>query len=590
MEPEKLTPFEKNKLNSRHLRGTIAETLKSTVSHFTSDEGALLKFHGTYQQDDRDKRQELLKDKKEPAYSMMVRSKIPGGVLTAAQYLAHDELSDRYGNKTLRITTRQGFQFHGVLKKNLKTVIRGVNAKLITTSGACGDVVRNVMAFPAPSFEPWQPEVHRYARILSEQFLSRSGSYHEIWLNGEKVELPGTSGAEPIYGAAYLPRKFKIGMSGPTDNTVDVYTHDIGIIPEVEENRLTGFNILVGGGFGTTHGVKTTYPRLATPFCFVPPEDLAGISKAIVLVQRDYGNRADRKNARLKYLLDARGLDWFRAEVEKRFGKKTLPVRAIKIKTIDFYHGWRRENKGTWCFGLFVENGRIKDQGTMKLKTALREICRKFGPTLYLTPAQDILLAGLAETQKKPLEDLLRNYGVRLPEELSEIRKNSMACPALPTCGLAISESERVLPAIMDDLEKVLAMTGLTGMPIIVRMTGCPNGCARPYNAEIAFVGKTVRSYNIYVGGSRRGDRMVYLLAEKIDQAHIAATLKPLLEEYRKSRHSEESFGDFCDRLGAEKARALAGATITEKETWAVTPTLPPSAILGGPACRQAGE
>ncbi len=569
--PEKISPFEQNKLNSRQLRGTLKESLASDGSHFTNDETALLKFHGTYQQDDRDIRQALLKEKKEPAYSMMVRSKIPGGVMSSEQYLAHDELSEKYGNKTLRITTRQGFQFHGVLKKNMRVVISGVNKKLITTSGACGDIVRNVMAWPAPSFEPWQAEVHRYAKMLSDQFLSKSGAYHEIWLNDEKVELPKAPEPEPIYGATYLPRKFKIGLSGPVDNVVDVYTHDLGIVPEVEGDKLTGFNILVGGGFGTTHGVKTTYPRLATPLCFVPPADLAEICKAIVLVQRDYGNRQDRKNARLKYLLDARGLDWFRGEVEKRFGKKTTPPHAIKLKTMDFYHGWRRELRGTWSFGLFIENGRIKDEGAFKLKTAVREICRQCKPVIYLTPSQDMLFAGLKEDQKKPLEDILKKNGVPLSEEISAIRKNSMACPALPTCGLAISESERVLPSIMTGLETVLTETGLAGTPILVRMTGCPNGCARPYNAEIAFVGKSTNTHNIYVGGSRRGDRMVYLLAEKIDQKNIPDLLKPLLAEYKKSRNTEESFGDFCDRLGPEKTRVIVGAVVTEKDTWAVS-------------------
>lgn len=571
---EKLTPFEQNKLKSQYLRGTIKETLQSAATHFTNDESALLKFHGTYQQDDRDLRQDLLKQKKEPAYSLMVRTKIPGGVLTAEQYLAHDKLSDQYGNKTLRITTRQGFQFHGVLKKNMKAVIRGVNEKLVTTSGACGDIVRNVMAFPAPVAEPWQAEVQKYAKQLSDQFLARAGAYHEIWLNGEKVSLPQdkvrSEDPEPIFGPTYLPRKFKIAISGPYDNAIDIYSDDIGIVPEVEGSRLTGFNILVGGGFGTTHGIKTTYPRLASPFCFVQPADLAEITKAIVLVQRDYGNRADRKNARLKYLLDARGLDWFRGEVEKRYGKKTQPVHAIRIQGQSLYLGWQPQADGRWFLGLSVENGRIKDEGAFRLKTALREACKKYHPAVYLTPSQDILLGGFEERQKQEIETLLRGHGVRLPEELSEVRKHSMACPALPTCGLAITESERIMPSVVDKLEKILQELGLEKEPLIVRMTGCPNGCARPYNAEIAFVGKTVGNYNVYVGGSRRGDRMVYLLTEKVKEADLASVLRPLLEVYRKDRHTGEAFGDFCQRLGADKTRSLVGAVITEKDTWAV--------------------
>lgn len=569
-EPQKITPVEQNKLDSRYLRGTLKESLAADTTHFTKNETLLLKFHGTYEQDDRDLRQDLLKQGKEPAYSMMVRTKIPGGVLTAEQYLAHDELSEKYGNQTLRVTTRQGFQFHGILKKNMKAVIKTVNEKLLTTSGACGDIVRNVMAWPAPSFEPWQAEIHRYAKALSDQFLSQSGAYHEIWLDGEKVENPSPEKAEPIFGATYLPRKFKIGISGVLDNAVDVYTHDLGIVPEVQGDKISGFNILVGGGFGSNHANKKTYPRLGSPLCFVKPEDLLEISKAIVITQRDFGDRQDRKHARLKYTVDTMGLDRFRLEVEKRFGKKTEDAHAIKLAKIDFSHGWRKQLQGTWCYGLFIENGRIKDDGDFRLKTALREICREFNPMVYVTPAQDLLIGGLSENQKQRFEALLKKQGVPLAEELSEIRKASMACPALPTCGLAISESERMMPSVMTQFEKALEETDLKGTSIIVRMTGCPNGCARPYNAEIAFVGKTAGTHNIYVGGNSVGDRLVYLLAEKIDEHHLVTTLKPLFVEYKSFRSAGEGFGDFCYRIGPEKARALVGCTVTEKETWAV--------------------
>lgn len=569
--PEKISPVEQNKIDSRFLRGTLKESLSADTTHFTKNETLLLKFHGTYEQDDRDKRQELIKSGQEPAYSMMIRTKIPGGVLTAEQYLVHDDLSEKYGNQTLRITTRQGFQFHGVLKKNMKEVIRSVNQALVTTSGACGDIVRNVMAWPAPSFEPWQAEVHKYAVAVSDLFLSQSGAYHEIWLDGEKVEYAQEpEKAEPIYGAAYLPRKFKIGMSGVWDNAVDVYTHDLGIIPEVEGDKLTGFNILVGGGFGTNHANKKTYPRLASPLCFVKPADLLEISKAVVLTQRDFGDRQDRKHARLKYTIDTMGLAKFREEVEKRFGKKTEDAHPVKLSKIDFCHGWRRQLQGTWCYGLFVENGRVKDEGDFRLKSAMREICREFKPMVYLTPAQDMMLGGLDESQKAAFEAVLKKYGVQPVENFSAMRKSSMACPALPTCGLAISESERILPSVMTELEKALEETGLKETPIIVRMTGCPNGCARPYNAEIAFVGKTAGTHNVYVGGNHVGSRLVYMLAEKVDASQLASTLKPLFAEYKKSRMSGEAFGDFCDRIGPEKARAVTGTVVTEKETWAV--------------------
>ncbi len=562
-DPKKPSNIEILKEKSNYLRGTIQEALTTDTSRFSGDDSSLLKSHGTYQQDDRDKRQELLKIKKEPAYSMMVRSKIPGGKLSADQYLVHDKLATQYGNNTLRITTRQGFQFHGVLKKNVKAVIRGINEKLGTTLGACGDNVRNVMACPAPLADRLKLDILRYAKAVSDQFLAKSGAYYEIWLNGDKIKdkrpKPGED-PEPLYGKTYLPRKFKIALAFPEDNCTDIYTNDIGIVPEIKNGVLAGFNLLVGGGFGMTHGIKETYPRLASPFCFVRPDELLEITKAIVLVQRDFGNRSDRKAARMKYLIDAKGLDWFRGEVEKRFGKKTEPIHAIHWKGIDNHLGWHEQGDGRWFLGLSIENGRIKDDGPMRIKTGLRTIVEKYRPEVYLTAQQDLLLAGLRENQKKEIEAALGSFGIPLPEKISNVQKDSMACPALPTCGLAISESERALPGIIDELEQKVTELGLAGQKFIIRMTGCPNGCARPYNAEIAFVGRTVGTYNLYLGGNLLGDRMSELYAEKVPQAELAKNIYPLLALYKEQRNPGEGFGDFCHRTGIAKLRELVAA------------------------------
>ncbi len=553
-EPGKPSPSESLKEKSNYLRDALKEALSQDTTHFTNDQNYLLKFHGVYQQDDRDKRQELLAQKKEAAFSMMVRSKIPGGRMSAEQYLVHDKLADQYGNKTLRITNRQGIQFHGVLKKNMKAVIRAINEKLGTTSGACGDIVRNVLACPAPHADRQKIEIQRYAKEISDQFLAKSGAYYEIWLNGEplKAAAPASADPEPIFGKTYLPRKFKIAIAFPDDNCIDVLTDDIGIVPEIKDGKLTGFNIFVGGGFGTTHGVATTYPRLGSAFCFVQPADIKEICKAIVLVQRDNGNRSDRKRARLKYLLDERGLDWFRAEVEKRYGKKTEPVHEVKWKAIETHLGWQPMTGGKWYFGLSIENGRIKDEGDMRLKTALRTAVEKYRPEVYLTAQQDVLLAGFAEEQKKELEEHFTRHGVKLPSQLSNIQKDAMACPALPTCGLAITESERVMPSVVDEVEKQAAQLGLAGQRIMLRMTGCPNGCARPYNAEIAFVGRTVGTYAIYLGGNLQGNRLNFLYKDKVPYPEVAGAVGTILKLYVKTRLPDEGVGDFCSRLGAE--------------------------------------
>lgn len=549
----KQSKIEALKEESAYLKGSIPESVAGPGTHFTPDENQLLKYHGAYQQDDRDVRLTLAREKKEKAYSLMLRTRLPGGFLTAEQYLVIDEIADRFGPGHYRITDRQALQFHGILKKDIKTTIQALNNKLITTLGACGDVVRNVMASPAP-FEAYEKlGLIDIARDISDLFLPQAGTYHEIWLDGEKVDLGKTPETlEPIYGKFYLPRKFKIAIATPEDNSVDVYTQDVGLVADVSGDALVGFNVLVGGGMGMTHGIETTFPRVASPFAYVAVEDLKEFVKAIVITQRDFGNRENRKRARLKYLIEERGLDWFRGEVEKRYGKKTDPAKKITFKEMAKYHGWHQEKDDKWFLGLYVENGRVKNEGDFRLKEALRLVIETFKPRIFLTPDQDIILSGFSKEDKFKAESALRSYGVKFPEEVSKIRRESIACPAFPTCGLAISEAERAMPLILEGLEKALAKLGLEEETICIRATGCPNGCARPYNAEIAFVGRTAGTYNIYLGGSPIGDRLNKVYREKIGATDLAGELLPVFKRFKKEKEETERFGDYCHRVGID--------------------------------------
>ncbi len=560
MDPDTRPEMERIKEDSRYLKGTIKEQLSAPTSHFPKDTAQLLKAHGTYQQDDRDIRNKRRKEGQEPLYSMMVRSKTPGGRLTADQYLMFDELADQYGNHTLRITTRQGFQFHSVFKKNLKTVIRTINQKLATTLGACGDNVRNVLGCPAPSADRLKLKVYEHTKSISDQFLSKSGTYHEIWLNGEKVEdltKKKPEEVEPIYGKFYLPRKFKIALAFPEDNCVDVYTNDIGIVPEVKNGEVAGFNILVGGGLGMSHGAKDTFPRLADPLCFVKPNEILEITKAILLVQRDFGDRKSRKHARMKYLIHDRGLAWFAAEVEKRFGKKLEPAHSIKWHGFQDHLGWHEQGNGRFYFGVSIENGRIKDDGSLRLKSGIKAAVTRFKTPVYLTPTQDLLISDIQASEKTELENILTSFGIVLPDRLSMIQKNSMACPALPTCGLAITESERLLPSLIDQFETVLHQLGLDKDQISLRMTGCPNGCARPYSSEIGLVGRAAGTYNVYLGGNLDGTRLNELFAENVSESEVVKQLCAIFKLYKLQRNGTEEFGNFCYRVGTTKLREL---------------------------------
>jgi sulfite reductase (ferredoxin) len=547
--PEGKSKVEVFKEQSQYLRGGIAEALGQQAPHFAEAEVQVLKFHGLYQQDDRDWR------KQAKHHFFMVRSKIPGGCLTAEQYLVHDDLATRYGNGTLRITTRQDFQIHGVLKGDLQATLRDVNASLITTLGACGDLVRNVMCCPVPAADRVRTATQTVAqRIFSDHLLPRTKAYHEIWLDGEQIDAGQEAGEieEPIYGKAYLPRKFKIGIAPPGDNCIDVYTQDIGLVAVVWDDVLQGFNVLVGGGMGMTHNKPNTFPRLADPLAFVTPEQVIPVVEHIVCIQRDYGDRANRKHARMKYLIHEWGLERFRDELERRLGYALRPVVLVPPLQLDLHLGWHQQGDDRWYLGISVENGRIQDLDGMHLKTGLREVITTFRPGVRLSPNHDILLTDVHDDEKVAVEVMLRKYGMQSDADLSNVQKYSMACPALPTCGLALAEAERALPSVINQLETEMARLGLQDETMTVRMTGCPNGCARPYVADLAFVGRSLDKYVVYVGGRTDGTRLNQSFKDLVPTDALVDTVLPLFVFYEQEREPGESFGDFCARVGIE--------------------------------------
>jgi sulfite reductase (ferredoxin) len=553
------------KLASHHLRGGLAQELAEPTSRFSGDQAQLIKFHGVYQQEDRDARQARKAAKQEKAYNFMVRSRIPGGVVTAEQYLAHDRLAGEFGNGSLRITTRQGFQLHGVLKGDLRSTIRGVNDTLLSTLAACGDVNRNVMTCPAPC-GPAHAEISSMAHAIAMHLAPRSKAYHEIWVDGEQVPVDetATEDVEPIYGATYLPRKFKIAVAMPGDNCVDIFTQDIGLVAMVSEGALEGFTVMVGGGMGMTHGKSETYPRLAEPLCFVTPAETIEVVETIVTIQRDYGDRTNRKHARMKYLIEERGIAWFRAETERRLGRFLCAPRPITWLDHDDHLGWHREEASSWFLGLYVENGRIKDGPGSLFRTGLRSVIETFRPGVRLTAQQNLLLTGITEEQRAAVEAMLADHGIATdPAAVGKVRRHALACPALPTCGLALADAERTLPDVVSLLEADLQELGLGDEAVSVRMTGCPNGCARPYMGDIGFVGRTKDVYNVYLGGDWANTRLNTLYAPSIRVSELPATLKPLFALWKEEREAGESFGDFADRLGVEALRTRTRAAQT---------------------------
>lgn len=556
----KVSKVESIKLASRNLRGPVDLELNNPSDHFSEEGYQILKFHGIYQQDDRDVRKARKAQGLGPDYSFMIRVAIPGGVLQPEQYLALDRLADQLGNATLRITTRQAIQFHGVRKGGLKPLIQVLNQHLLTSLSACGDVVRNVVACPAPFSDRQRAEISQYAKALSDRLKPRSRAYYEIWLDGEKAA--SLEEVEPLYGQAYLPRKFKIAFAFPGDNCVDVYTQDIGIVPWLEKDALKGFTLLVGGGLGQSHGAKDTHPVLAKPLTTIKPEQLFEVVEAIVRVQRDHGRRDERKLARMKYLVEAWGLERFKAEVERYVGYSLPEARSLTWQCADDHLGWHEQGNGQLFFGLFVENGRVKDH----LRVAIRDVVKRLNPEIRLTPQQNILFTNIQPGDQATLEAILREHGVELPGHIPLVVQQAMACPALPTCGLAITESERVMPQVIREIDTLLSRLDLQTGPIPhVRMTGCPNGCARPYTAEIGLVGRSLNSYTIYLGGSPLGDRLGEVYLDNVKREDIAARLEPVLMAYRQQRRENESFGEFCHRVGIEFIREQIGASVEDQ-------------------------
>jgi sulfite reductase (NADPH) hemoprotein beta-component len=545
-----LTEVEGVKARSRHLRGTLIESLQDPLTGAISDDDTTVsKFHGIYQQDDRDIRSERKRQRLEPAYSFMIRARVPGGVCTTDQWLKMDEIATTRANGTIRLTTRQAFQLHGVIKGDLKPAIKGINQALLDTLAACGDVNRNVMCSPMPPVSRTHLEVQELAEALSAHLTPATGAYHEIWLDGKKLVSPGDE-VEPIYGDTYLPRKFKTAFVVPPQNDVDVYAQDLGFIAIVEAGRLRGFNVTVGGGMGMTHGEVQTYPRLAEVMGFCTTKQVKEVAEAVVTTQRDYGDRENRKHARLKYTIDDRGLDWFRSEVERRLGWQLGKPRSFSFVGNGDVYGWQRSNDGLWHYTLFVENGRIQDVGGRQLMSGLRKIASLHKGDFRLTPNQNLIISNVRENDKERITALLRVFRIENSKQASPLRLHSMACVAFPTCGLAMAESERFLPSLIDRLDRLFIEHGLRDDAITIRMTGCANGCARPYIAEIGLVGKGPGRYNLYLGAGFAGDRLNKLYRENIDEAEILASLDPLFARYANERIDDERFGDFVIRAG----------------------------------------
>ena len=547
------------KLDSNYLRGPIPEEINDGTDRFGKASIQLLKHHGTYQQDDRD-----VRGKNGKAFSFMVRTAIPGGRLSSSQLLAELDLCDEIGNTTLRITTRQGLQLHGVLKSNLRRCIGRINEVQLTTLAACGDVERNVMCSPAPyKSDPVYDQMHQLADQLAVHLRPHTRAYHELWItdpaSGRRELIGGGSHGqevEPLYGPTYLPRKFKTGIGLAGDNIADIYSQDLGLLAVPENWSIVGYNVLVGGGFGTTPSAKKTFPAIAQPLCFASPTQAVDVTVAVIKVQRDFGNRSDRKVARLKYLIHQWGLPRFREKVEEYYGAELPPPRDLAITGMNDGMGWHAQGDGRFFYGLNVENGRIKDEGDFRLKTALRRICTTLAPPLRLTPHQSIIFCDLQPEHRETLADILREHGVPLSEDISAARRWSMACPALPTCGLAVAESERVMPGMIDQLEEPLKRLGLGDEAFTMRMTGCPNGCARPYNCDIGLVGKTAGKYTVFLGGRQQGDRLNFIYKDLVPADQVALELLRVFKYYAQARDEDESFGDFCHRIGQEQLLA----------------------------------
>jgi sulfite reductase (NADPH) hemoprotein beta-component len=544
------TAVEGIKANSRRLRGTLLESIADPVTGAIADaDTQLIKFHGSYQQDDRDVRDERRRQKLEPDYQFMIRTRLPGGVVTPAQWLALDSIATRYANGTLRLTTRQAFQFHGVIKRELKGTLQAINATLIDTIAACGDVNRNVIVAANPQQSSAHAAVYAAARALSEFLKPKTRAYYEIWLDEEKVAGSGEED-EPIYGATYLPRKFKIGFAVPPVNDVDVFANDLGFIAIIEDGVLRGFNVVAGGGLGATHNDAKTYPRLADVLGFIEPEHLFAFAQAVVTTQRDFGDRTDRKHARLKYTIDDRGPSWFKSEVERRVGFAFKETEPFTFDRNSDRFGWTQGEDGRWHLTLRIEAGRVADRGDRTQLSGLREIAKIHDGEFRLTPNQNLVIANVTVARRGAIETLVAAHGLDTYESATPLWLDALACVALPTCGQAMAEAERYLSEFVARVQRLLDAHGLRDEPITLRISGCPNGCSRPYVAEIALVGKAPGRYNLMLGGDVRGQRLNTLYRENIDETEIIAALDALFDRFATEREHGEAFGDFLHRSG----------------------------------------
>lgn len=572
---KKVSKVEKLKERSNFLREPLLSELQQDTTHFTEDATQILKFHGSYQQDNRDNRV----SGQEKDYQMMLRTRSPGGFVPPQLFLALDRLAEEYGNHTLRITTRQGFQIHGILKQNMKTVIKTILNNMGSTLSACGDVNRNIMSPPAPfKNKPEYQYAFKYANNIADLLNPQSGAYYEIWLDGEKAvsveEAPEVKAArqskgrgmiienslEPIYGEQFLPRKFKICVTVPGDNSVDVYTHDISLVVMTnKKGELQGFNVLAGGGLGRTHNKEETFARISDEIGYVDQADVYDLVKAIVATQRDYGDRTNRRHSRMKYLIHDWGVEKFKAKVESYFGKELKPYKKLPAWQYQDFLGWYEQGDGNWFFGIGVENGRVKDEGAFQLKTALREIVQQLNLPMRLSPNHNIILCEIPPQQKATVENILNNRGIITdPQAIEPLTRYSMACPALPTCGLAVTESERALPGITDRIRTLLNKLGMVDEHFVMRMTGCPNGCARPYMAELGFVGSAPEKYQIWLGGTPNQTQLAQPYEQKMSVDELETFFEPIFVFFKQGRKFKESFGSFCSRVGFSAIRNFA--------------------------------
>ncbi|OMI28467.1 sulfite reductase subunit beta [Bacillus haynesii] len=546
---------ERIKKESNYLRGTLKESMLEPLSAgISDDDNRLMKHHGSYLQDDRDLRNERQKQKLEPAYQFMLRVRMPGGVATPEQWLVMDELARKYGNGTLKLTTRETFQMHGILKWNMKKTIQSIHSAMLDTIAACGDVNRNVMCVSNPYQSEIHTEVYEWSKKLSDDLLPRTRAYHEIWLDEEKVAgTPDAEEIEPMYGPLYLPRKFKIGIAVPPSNDIDVFSQDLGFIAIVEDDKLIGFNVAIGGGMGMTHGDKATYPQLAKVIGFCKPDQLYDVAEKTITIQRDYGNRSVRKNARFKYTIDRLGLETVKNELENRLGWSLAEAKPYRFEHNGDRYGWVKGVKGRWHFTMFVEGGRVTDYDDYKLMTGLREIAKVHTGDIRLTANQNLIIANVTSQKKKKISELIEQFGLTDGKHYTALRRNSIACVALPTCGLAMAEAERYLPKLIDKIDEIIEENGLKNEEITIRMTGCPNGCARHALGEIGFIGKAPGKYNMYLGAAFDGSRLSKMYRENIGEEEILKELRDILPRYAKERNEGERFGDFVIRAGIVK-------------------------------------